>query len=143
MIRKMQKEDLDQVLVIENAIFNQPWSREGFFDAMDMPGNHYIVCVEEGRVVGYCGYYGVLDEGEITNVAVDENCRNKGYGVKMVEALLEEAKEAGIARMILEVRVSNEAAIHVYKKLGFRELGIRKGFYEMPVEDALIMECVF
>ncbi len=140
MIRKMEKGDLKQVLQIEEATFTQPWTEEGFESAISMENNHYIVMEVDGEIVGYCGLYGVLDEGEITNVAVKESCRNKGYGAKLVEELLAIAEEANIKRVVLEVRVSNESAKHVYRKIGFVDLGIRKGFYEMPVEDALIME---
>lgn len=141
-IRKMQVPDLPQVTAIENKTFSQPWSEQGFWQALSMPGNYYVVAEQEGKIVGYCGYYGTLDEGEITNVAVDEEFRCRGIGYEMVGQLLKDAKAQGIGRMVLEVRLSNVSAIHVYEKLGFIRLGVRKNFYEMPTEDALIMECM-
>ena len=140
-IREMKPEDLIQVTAIENRTFTQPWSKQGFLQAISMPENHYVVAESEGKIVGYCGYYGTLEEGEITNVAVDENARNRGIAYEMVGQLLKVAQQQGILRMVLEVRLSNLPAIHVYRKLGFTELGVRKNFYEMPTEDALIMEC--
>lgn len=138
----MELSDLQEVAEIEKTIFSQPWSEQGFAQALAMKENEYVVAEQEGQVVGYCGYYGTLDEGEITNVAVKEAFRCCGIGCEMVKHLLEKAKMRGIGRMVLEVRLSNESAIHVYEKLGFKRLGIRKNFYEMPTEDALIMECI-
>ncbi|MGN0170374.1 MAG: ribosomal protein S18-alanine N-acetyltransferase [Lachnospiraceae bacterium] len=140
-IRRMEPADLPRVVEIEKSIFSQPWSEQGFLQALTMPGNEYVVAEQEGQIVGYCGYYGTLDEGEITNVAVKEEFRCRGIGGEMVGRLLQHAKTQGIDRMVLEVRLSNVSAIHVYEKLGFVKLGVRKNFYEMPTEDALIMEC--
>lgn len=142
MIRNMQLEDISAVWDIECRTFSQPWSQEGFAEALLMPGNHYVVCEVDDVIVGYCGYYGVMDEGEITNVAVDQVCRNHGYGAMMLQELKTIAEHNHIKRLVLEVRHSNESARHLYRKLGFDEIGIRKDFYQMPKEDAVIMECI-
>ena len=86
--------------------------------------------------------YMALDEGEITNVAVSEACRNRGYGEQLVTELMQQGGKHGIRRYVLEVRVSNEPAIRLYQKLGFSVLGTRKNFYEKPTEDAYIMSRV-
>ena len=142
MIRKMCKEDLPFVAAIEEKTFSQPWSIEGFYDAISMEENHYVVCEEEGKIVGYCGYYGTVQEGEITNVAIEERYRNRGYGRKMLTELMKIASDHHVERLVLEVRISNDSARHLYQKLGFKELGIRKNFYQHPIEDAVIMECM-
>ena len=97
---------------------------------------------EAGSILGYCGMYMALDEGEITNVAISEACRNRGYGEQLVTELMQQGRKHGIRRYVLEVRVSNEPAIRLYQKLGFSVLGTRKNFYEKPSEDAYIMSRV-
>ena len=123
--------------------FTMPWSRDGFEAALSMQGNVFIVYEKNDEILGYCGYYGVLDEAEITNVAVHPDMRNRGIGRDMVSALLSKANKAGIKRVLLEVRESNDPAIHLYEELGFKKLGIRKDFYEQPRENAYIMEMYF
>jgi ribosomal-protein-alanine N-acetyltransferase len=137
----MTQNDLPRVVELERDTFSIPWSEEGFLTAMQRSENCFLVIEDEKGVQGYCGYYRVLDEAEIMNVCINKARRGQGLGSAMVEQLLKEAKEGGATRILLEVRVSNEPAIRVYKRLGFVPLGVRKGFYEKPVEDALIMQC--
>lgn len=138
-IRRMRTEDVDAVAQLEQAIFAQPWSRRGFLDAIQMEQTVFLVAEEDGEIRGYIGMYVSIDEGEITNVAVDAGQRCRGIGETMLRHMLQEAKKRAIARIVLEVRVSNESAIRLYERNGFRMLGIRKGFYELPREDAYIM----
>ena len=81
-----------------------------------------------------------VDEGQITNIAVHPDHRGQGLGLAIVQALIKHAKAERLASITLEVRVSNTPAITLYKKVGFLEVGRRKGFYTKPTEDALIME---
>ena len=90
-------------------------------------------------MVGYGGIFWAADEGNITNIVVDESYRGRGLGIALTDALLSVGRANGIRAFTLEVRVGNQAAIHVYQRLGFIGEGIRKGFYEKPVEDALVM----
>lgn len=138
-IRRMEAEDAKTVSLLEKEIFSQPWSCQGFLDALNQENAIFLVAEVEGEIAGYCGMYCAADEGEITNVAVREAFRNKGIGQLLVCKALEEARNAGITMVILEVRVSNAGAIHVYEKLGFEIQGIRKGFYEKPKEDGYVM----
>lgn len=138
-IHDMQKEDLGQIAQIEKASFSMPWSEKSFEEALDNPNAFYVVAEEEGRVAGYCGAYLILDEADVNQVAVDSSRRNQGIGKKLMEALLERLEQAGASAVTLEVRKSNQAAIALYESLGFATEGIRKNFYEKPVEDALIM----
>ena len=81
-----------------------------------------------------------MGEGEITNVVVRDDCQNRGIGRKLMDELLMRGeKEIGIEAFTLEVRIGNRSAIHLYESLGFVSAGIRKNFYEKPVEDAMIM----
>lgn len=138
-VRAMIVEDCPHVAELEEMIFSQPWSEQGFRDALNMERNIFLVAEEDGIIYGYIGMYQSLDEGEITNVAVAPGKRNAGTGRLLMQAAMEQAKQQGITRIVLEVRVSNASAIHLYEKCGFVNCGIRKGFYDFPKEDAYIM----
>ena len=138
-VRAMIVEDCPHVAELEKMIFSQPWSEQGFRDALNMEQNIFLVAEEEETICGYIGMYQSLDEGEITNVAVSPEKRNAGVGRMLMQAAMEQAKRQGITRIVLEVRVSNASAIHLYEKCGFVNCGIRKGFYDFPKEDAYIM----
>lgn len=140
MIRIMTVDDLDQVMSLELACFSVPWSREAFEN--ELTKNQlasYLVIEEQGQVVGYCGVWYVMDEGHITNVAVHPEHRKKGLGKALIKALIKEAVLQTIHHLTLEVRVSNQAAIALYKTMGFEEVGIRPKYYMDNHEDALIM----
>lgn len=136
--RNMQKSDISSVEAIERAVFSRPWSGEAFAQAMRQD-TIFIVVLKRNTIVGYCGMYCSFQEGEITNVAVTPAEHNRGIGRAMMEYLFRQAQQSGITRLILEVRVSNDSAIHLYRSLGFENCGIRKGLYEMPREDGMIM----
>ncbi len=138
-IRKMEQADAAEVSRLEAEIFAQPWSRQGFLDALSGEGVIFLVAELRGEIVGYCGMYCAADEGEITNVAVAPKARRHGVGKQLMEHFLREAKDAGARQVILEVRISNEAAIHLYERFGFTIRGTRKDFYDEPREDAYVM----
>lgn len=136
-IRPMRPDDIPAVAEIERACFSQPWSEQGFLDGMK---DAVFLVAEEDHIAGYIGMYQMPPEGEITNVAVAADDRNKGYGKALVNKMQQWAVEHGINRIVLEVRAGNAGAIHVYESLGFCRLGVRKNFYQFPKEDADIME---
>ena len=138
-IKKMLSEDAAEVAAIERMIFSQPWSEKGFLDSLESPDTLYFVVKVQGVIVGYCGLLQSFEEADITNVAVHPEWRGRGIAYQMLQTLMEQGKTRGIERYTLEVRVSNASAIHVYEKLGFTSVGIRKNFYDMPREDAVIM----
>lgn len=144
LIRKMTVSDIPFVVEIEKQCFSLPWSEKSFEDSLSREDTIFLVCVDnvqmDETITGYMGLYVSFDEASVTNVAVSPVYRKKGYGEALVAAAKEAAKATGAENIFLEVRVSNEPAISLYKKLGFEELGIRKKFYEHPVEDAIIMK---
>ena len=91
------------------------------------------------KVVGYVGMWVILDEGHITNLAVDPAYRRKGIGRALLEHLITEGKKRGVRFLTLEVRSSNLVAQQLYRKLGFYEAGVRPGYYQDNQEDAIIM----
>lgn len=138
--REMKEEDIDQVLVIEHASFSTPWSKEAFYN--ELHKNRfalYLVLEDQGKVVGYCGTWIVIDEAHITNVAMLPEYRGKGLGEAIMKKLIEVAKEKGVITMTLEVRVSNHVAQSLYRKLGFQDGGLRKNYYTDNQEDGLVM----
>ena len=139
LIREMKPEDIPAAAAIEQQIFSQPWSEQGFLSSLNLADTLYLVVYEGERLIGYCGLLQSFDEADITNVAVVSDVRNCGIGYAMLSELMKQGKERGIARYTLEVRVSNSPAIRLYEKLGFESVGIRKNFYDRPKEDAMIM----
>lgn len=138
-IRNLQEGDLAQVIAIEKATFSQPWTEQDFLQAIEDDSKIYLVAVEDGEILGYCGMWNVVGEGQITNVAVKESARRKGVARQMFSAFLQTGQDKGITSFTLEVRVSNVAAIGLYEQFGFVNAGIRKGFYDFPKEDGMIM----
>lgn len=139
--RKMTPQDVEAVHAIEVESFPIPWSLDSFHYEMRVnPYAYYIVAEDEaGTIVGYCGMWIVIDSAQITNVAVTEKARGQGIGEGLMREAMRVAKEHNAEMMSLEVRVSNEVAQNLYRKLGFQEGGIRKGYYADNHEDALVM----
>ncbi len=138
-IRSMQMEDLDQVMSIEEENFSVPWTRDGYASYLMKGEGLFLTAEEKGTVLGYCGVILMPPEGDITNVSVSLTARGRGIGRALVEEMLRQTEERGISTLFLEVRRSNAAAIHLYQKQGFTEVGVRKNYYQKPTEDALIM----
>lgn len=138
-IRAFTEEDAEAAAIIEAENFSKPWTREGFAKAVQNKNAVYLVAELKGEILGYAGMWCALDEGEITNVSVKKSAQGRGIGKLLMQALEGKGKEEGVSSYFLEVRCSNERAIRLYEGCGFRRLGIRKNFYEAPVEDACIM----
>ena len=140
-IRTMQKGDVAAVAALEAQIFPMPWSAAGFADTLPREDIIFLVAYEQDELLGYVGIYCTLDEGEITNVAVPPAARRRGIARALLTELKQQLACRNVARIVLEVRVSNEPAIRLYEQMGFSVLGVRKNFYEKPTEDAYIMAC--
>ena len=149
-VRRMREEDIPQVVEIEKIAFSRPWTKSIFKAALLLPYAAYYVAVEDTpgeksgadpheKVVGMCGVKKIFEEGDISNVAVRPEYRGRGISRKMLNVLMQEAREDGVQAFTLEVRAGNEIAVNLYESLGFRTEGIRPRFYDDPVEDALIM----
>lgn len=138
-VRAMQVKDADKVSRLEQQIFSQPWSRQGFVDSIELGNTVFLVAEEQAEILGYIGMYLSVDEAEITNVAVAPAKRRRGIGEMLLKAAKEEAGLRSIETIVLEVRVSNGDAVRLYERNGFQVCGRRKEFYELPREDAYIM----
>lgn len=138
-IRHMEEEDIDQVYEIECESFSEPWSKNALYSEVMNPNATYLVIIKNKEIVAYAGLRKIFDEGHITNIAVKIANRGQGLGKLLTEKLIEEGNTIGIKKYTLEVRESNINAIKMYRKIGFKEAGIRKDFYEKPKENAFIM----
>lgn len=138
-IRPMKERDVEQVARMEDECFSEPWSAQAFTDALNKEEYLYMVAAEETDVLAYCGMYRVLDEGNITQVAVRSDRRREGIGERLLKDFMQNGKKLGVSAYTLEVRVSNPGAIRLYERCGFVTESVRKGFYDFPKEDAYIM----
>ena len=136
--RRMTPEDVPVISRLEEETFSMPWSASSFLEMISKEDARYYVAEKDGKILGGCGVLMIAGEGNITNVVIAPEARNQGIGTAMLRHLMAEGNREGLTAYTLEVRVSNVAAIHVYEKLGFESAGIRPGFYEKPVEDAII-----
>ncbi|WP_146552701.1 ribosomal protein S18-alanine N-acetyltransferase [Rummeliibacillus sp. SL167] len=139
--RQMTIADVEAVHSIEEAVFATPWTLDAFYHEMTTNTQAtYIVAVDgTDAIIGFCGMWIVLDESQITNVAVLPAGRGKGIGESLMREAIHIAKERGVVVMSLEVRITNSIAQNLYRKLGFQEGGIRKNYYTDNQEDALVM----
>ena len=134
----VRAEHLPEIASLERLCFSEPWSEEAL--ALLLGENAFgVVALLDGQVVAYGGMTYVLDEGSVTNIAVHPDHRRRGYGSAVVDHMLWAAVKRSVFTVFLEVRESNLAARTLYKKLDFRECGIRKGFYRKPTESAVQM----
>lgn len=138
-IRRMKEEDAPRVALIEADNFSVPWSEKSFREAAVKAETIYVVAEEDGEILGYAGAWCVFGEADITNVCVRKESRRKGIAEQLLQFLIAEGVGAQIRTYFLEVRESNAAAICLYEKFGFQKIGIRKNFYEKPVENGIVM----
>ena len=136
----MERDDLEEVVRIETEAFTSPWKVETFAGLLDSEAVELPVMVSDaGEIIGYAVLWCVLDQGELANVAISPGWRGRGLGTELIRWLVTRARERGVTKLFLEVRASNERAAAIYEKLGFEEVGVRRGYYSEPREDARVM----
>lgn len=136
-VRRATAADLPFLAALERAAFSLPQSEKDFENMLDAPDKVLLVAEADGVPVGYIGAYTVVGETDILTVAVDPAARRQGIGRLLLTALI--AALSGVSAAIyLEVRESNAAARALYTSLGFSEIGIRRGYYRFPTEDAVL-----
>ncbi len=142
-IDRMIQSDLDQVLAIEQMSFTMPWSRNLFLSEFRNAPVSLMLVARSSRelqtIIGYIVCWIVADELHILNLAIEPARRRKGIARHLVLAALKYGCERNVRRAFLEVRTSNEAALCLYEGLGFIRSTVRKGYYDLPVEDAVVM----
>lgn len=134
--------DIDQILTIEEAVYSHPWTRGNFTDSFLSGYQAFGVRDHAGEIVAYFFVMSVMDELHLLNFAVRKENQGQGYASAMLRYMHIYAKEQGFASILLEVRRSNYRAIEVYLADGFEEIGRRKAYYPVDVnnrEDAIVM----
>ena len=157
-IKKDQHQYITEIAALESDIFPDPWSEKSIRDTLENPQARIWAIISrqappcscastspehagKPQLLGYVIFYYVLDEGEIARIATSPQHRRQGVAVRLLEKMRAFSYEQNITRWLLDVRISNETAIHFYKAAGFAEDGVRKNFYANPPEDAILMSC--
>lgn len=139
-IRAMENRDIEAVAEIERICFTEPWTEEAFRAVLLLPYAHYYAAeADDGTLIGEIGLTNAGGDGEISNVAVLPQYRQRGIAHALMEYLLQQGQAMGIRDFTLEVRESNHAARALYESFGFAQEGRRRHFYRQPDEDALIL----
>lgn len=138
-LEKMKASHVEQIAALEKICFSDPWSERSISSELENKLAFWLVALDEDTVAGYIGSQTVMDETDMMNVAVHPDYRRQGVAEALINALITELKQMGSHWLTLEVRASNCAAISLYEKLGFSEIGRRKNYYRNPREDALIL----
>lgn len=138
-IREAIEKDIDAMEIIETASFSVPWSRQAFEESFENKYMKLFVAEDEEMVIGYSIMGLMVPDAEILNIAVDHNYRRQGIGEMLFDTLIAFGDKEDVSDFFLEVRESNEPAIELYRKKGLEVIGKRKDYYQMPVEDAVLM----
>ncbi len=138
--REMTLADLDKVLCIEQASYGIPWSRKMFVEEISNPVGRSLVFELATRIVGYACFWEIVDECHIVNIAVHPDYRRQGVGSAIIKILEAACRAKGITRILLDVGRGNKPARRLYKKMGFKIVGFRKGYYTELNDDALLMD---
>lgn len=139
----MTLEDVPEIAALEKVCFKVPWSEKSFRDEMSNKLAIYRVAKDNGKCIGYAGFWNVSGEGGITNVAVLPEYRRQGIGSMLIAEMIKTAEALKLDLLTLEVRKSNTAAQGLYSKFDFEIIGERKRYYSDNGEDAFIMTKVF
>lgn len=137
-IRTMRLEDVSAIAKLEQICFSDPWSETSIKSELNNPLSYWLVADDNGTIAGYVGSQSVLDSADMMNIAVAPEYRRRGVGRMLINNLISYLREQKVIALLLEVRVSNMAAISLYQKFGFEQVGRRPRYYHNPREDALI-----
>ncbi len=139
-VQPVKSEHIPEIVEVEKACFAQPWSAQGLTAELEKENAALFAALDDnGAVIGWAGLTHICGEGSITNIAVLPHARRNGVGEALVRALLAESVRLALDWLMLEVRISNAAAVSLYQKQGFNPIGIRPNFYDFPREDAMLM----
>jgi ribosomal-protein-alanine N-acetyltransferase len=139
--RMVIERDLDGVMAVEEASFNNHTSRDSFeWEARNSDvARFYVLRTPGGAVIAFCAAWLIFDELHINSLAVLPEWRRQHLGAALLVGVLDASRAEGARRATLEVRASNEPARQLYERFGFEQVAVRRGYYTNPVEDALIL----
>lgn len=140
MIRAMKASDAVAIAELEKRCFSDPWSERSIAAELENPLSLWLVAADsEDRILGYIGSQSVVPEADVMNLAVAPEARRQKIAAGLLRALSEQLYPRGVRSLFLEVRVSNEPALALYRGTGFEAVGRRPKYYVNPTEDALIL----
>lgn len=140
-VAPMQPSDLPDVVAVEQAAYEFPWTHGNFVDSLRAGHSAWTMRDAAGGLIAYAVVMIALDEAHLLNLTVAPSCQRFGFGWRMLEAMAENARSHGARTMLLEVRPSNMAAQKMYERYGFLRIGMRRGYYPAhgEREDAIVM----
>lgn len=139
-IQRAELEDVEEIAALESAAFSNPWNSRTFRSLIRRNGALISVAkAVSGDILGYSVSWWVQDQAELANLAVKEEFRGRGIGSALLDRVLLDLTRAGVETLFLEVRVSNDGALALYRSRGFVQVGVRKDYYRNPREDARIL----
>ncbi len=136
----MRAADVEAVALLEAEAFSTPWRADTFRTLLERPGAEMLVLEVDGVLAGYAVLWCILDQGELANIAIQEQRRGQRLGGILLDHVLAVARSRGVRSLFLEVRESNHAAAALYDSRGFIEIGRRKDYYDSPRENARVLE---
>lgn len=140
MIRRLRWWDIPAVTALEDALFDDAWTAEMFWNELAQAESRtYLVATEGDEVVAYAGLAAMPDEAYVQTIAVAPSHQRQGLGAELLQRLMKDADDRGLPRVGLEVRVDNAAAIALYESFGFTAIAVRKRYYQPSGTDALVM----
>ena len=140
LIRRMDLLDIDKIVALEQELFSSPWDKEAFYYELEKNAFSTILVLEdELEIIGYIGMWILGDQTQITTLGIKKAYQGNGYAKKLMDKCEEITKMMGYANINLEVRISNQRAIRLYEKCGFKIVAIRKNYYQDNHEDAYLM----
>ena len=134
-----EREDIPSLAEIEREEFSTPFKEKDFDIIYESDISNVLVAKVGGKVAGYVSFTVIIDECQIINFATKNEFKRHGVGKAVMTALLDHCEKMGVCKYFLEVRVSNIAAIELYKRFGFVPVGISKNHFSLPREDAVLM----
>ena len=138
-VSKMTSVEVSAVAALDGRLFSgESWSEKDLETSLADATRFFWVAKEGDALLGFCGLSLVLDQGDILNIGVEPSARGNGVGSALLQAAVEHFRAAGGRELFLEVRASNTAAKALYEKFGFRQLSVRRGYYQQPKEDGLV-----
>ena len=138
-VSKMTARDVPAAAALDRMLFSaECWSEEDFYTSLEDPSRIFFAAYEGELFLGCCGLQQCFDQGDILTVGVHPDHRCKGIGTALMVAMLNVFAAQGGAALFLEVRASNASARALYEKFGFRQIGLRRNYYQQPAEDGLV-----
>ena len=138
-IRRSRPDDATAIAEMELNIFGDPWSKKDIFSYICSDTGMCFTALDSGEPIAYIIGRKIPPEGEIYRIAVREDKRQRGIGYRLLSYALKTELGSGVETVFLEVRSKNDAARALYRAYGFKEMGIRKNYYQNPSDDAVVM----